>query len=93
MCNLKTNEQTPMIRSQLYWLVMKLVEVLHVAKDNVFLVDNTRRNLLHTAGHLPQVRLHKQTQRSGIKQIPRNLTVKKSFDVRASNRRILFRNE
>lgn len=47
-------------RSLLYWLVMKLVEVLHVPKDDVFLVDYTRRNLLHTAGHLPQVRLHKK---------------------------------
>lgn len=36
---------------------MKLVEVLHVAKDDVFLVDNARRYLLHAAGHLPQVGL------------------------------------
>lgn len=36
---------------------MELVEVLHVPKDDVLLVDYSCRNLLHTAGHLPQVRL------------------------------------
>lgn len=45
-----------------YWLVVKLVEVLHVSKDDVLLVDDARRNLLHTAGHLPQVCLGTSTQ-------------------------------
>lgn len=40
---------------------MELIEVLHVPEDDVLLVDNARRNLLHTASHLPQVRLHTQT--------------------------------
>lgn len=37
---------------------MKLIEILHVPKDDVLLVDNSWRNFLHTAGHFPQVRLH-----------------------------------
>lgn len=43
---------------RLYWLVMKLIEILHVPKDDVLLVDNSWRNFLHTAGHFPQVCLH-----------------------------------
>ena len=50
---------------------MELVEVLHVPKDDVFLVDNTRRNLLHATGHLPQVGLHKH--QSIIYQKPRTI--------------------
>lgn len=55
----RLHQQTLMVkktqcrRSVLHSLVVKLVKVLHVPKDDVFLVDNTRRNLFHTAGHLP----------------------------------------
>lgn len=38
---------------------MKLIEVLHVPKDDVFLVDDAMRNLLHATGHFPQVRLNR----------------------------------
>lgn len=38
-------------------LVMKVIYVLHVAKDDMLLVGDARRNLLHTVGHLPQVGL------------------------------------
>lgn len=41
--------------------MVELVEVLHVPKDDVLLVDNSSGNLLHAAGHLPQVRLQKDT--------------------------------
>lgn len=41
--------------------MVELVEVLHVPKDDVLLVDNPSGNLLHAAGHLPQVRLQKDT--------------------------------
>lgn len=41
--------------------MVELVEVLHVPKDDVLLVDNSSGNLLHAARHLPQVRLQKDT--------------------------------
>ena len=44
-------------------LVVELVEVLHVAEDDVFLVDDPWRNLLHPTGHLPQVRLERERER------------------------------
>lgn len=34
-------------------LVMKVINVLHVAKDDMLLVGDAWRNLLHTVGHLP----------------------------------------
>jgi hypothetical protein len=37
--------------------VVELVEVQHVAKDDVLFVDDAWRDLLNTAGHLPQVGL------------------------------------
>lgn len=43
-----------------YWLVVELVEILHVPKDDVLLVDDPRRDLLHATGHFPQVRLHRE---------------------------------
>lgn len=36
-------------------LVVEVVDVLHVAEDDVFLVGDACRNLLHAVGHLPQV--------------------------------------
>lgn len=39
-------------------LVVELVKVLHVPEDDVLLVDDPWRNLLHSAGHFPQVGLH-----------------------------------
>lgn len=38
-------------------LVMKVIYVLNVAKDDMLLVGDAWRNLLHTVGHLPQVGL------------------------------------
>lgn len=48
-------------------LVVELVEILHVAEDDVFFVDDSRRDFLHAAAHLPQVRLvkHNTTAHSG----------------------------
>ena len=43
--------------------MVELVEVLHVAEDDVFFVDDPWRNLLHPTGHLPQVRLERKRQR------------------------------
>lgn len=42
---------------------MELIEVLHVAEDDVLFVDDPRGNLLHTAGHLPKIRLQQHTKR------------------------------
>lgn len=36
-------------------LVVEVVDVLHVAEDDVLLVSDAHRNLLHAVGHLPQV--------------------------------------
>lgn len=36
---------------------MKVIDVLHVAEDDVLLVGDAWRNLLHPVGHLPQVGL------------------------------------
>lgn len=38
-------------------LVMKVINVLHVAKDDMLLAGDAWRDLLHAVGHLPQVRL------------------------------------
>lgn len=38
-------------------LVVEVVDVLHVAEDDVLLAGDACRNLLHAVGHLPQVRL------------------------------------
>lgn len=38
-------------------LVVKVIDVLHVAEDDVLLVGDAWRNLLHSVGHLPQVGL------------------------------------
>lgn len=43
-------------------LVVEVVDLLHVAEDDVLLVSDAWRNLLHAAGHLPQVGL-KETHR------------------------------
>lgn len=41
-----------------FLLVVEFIEVLHVSKDDVLLVDDSWRNLLNSTGHLPQVGLH-----------------------------------
>lgn len=41
---------------------MKIINLLYVPEDDVFLVDNRWWDLLHAASHLPQVRLHEDTQ-------------------------------
>lgn len=46
---------------------MELIEVHHVSKDDVFLVDDARRDLLYPTGHLPQVRLEGGGWREGIR--------------------------
>lgn len=40
-----------------YLLMVEFVEVLHVSKDDVLFIDDSWRNLLHSARHLPQVSL------------------------------------
>lgn len=37
--------------------MVEFIEVLHVAKDDVLLIDDSWRNLLNSTGHLPQVGL------------------------------------
>ena len=37
--------------------MVELKEVLHVPEDYVLLVDDPRRDLLHSTGHLPQIGL------------------------------------
>ena len=46
--------------------MVELVEVLHVAEDDVLLVDDPWGDLLHAAGHLPQVRLDTRTERTTV---------------------------
>lgn len=42
--------------------MVELVDVLHVAKDDVLFVDDPWWNLLHTAGHLPEICLQQSTK-------------------------------
>lgn len=37
--------------------MVEFIEVLHVAKDDVLLIDDSWRNLLNSTGHLPLVGL------------------------------------
>ena len=46
--------------------MVELVEVLHVAEDDVLLVDNPWWDLLYTTGHLPQVRLETRKKRTTV---------------------------
>lgn len=46
-----------------FLLVVEFVEVLHVSEDDVLLVDDSWRNLLDSAGHLPQVGLCTERRR------------------------------
>lgn len=48
-------------------LVMKVIYVLHVAKDDMLLVGDAWRNLLHAVGHLPQVGLTDRQIQTHIK--------------------------
>lgn len=41
-------------------LVVELVDFLHVPKDDEFFVDDAWGDLLHPAGHFPQVGLPKK---------------------------------
>ena len=43
-------------------LVMKVIDILDVAKDDVLLVEDASRDLLNPTGHLPQVCLHTDRQ-------------------------------
>lgn len=38
-------------------LVMKIVDLLDVAKDDMLFIKDPRGDLLHTTGHFPQVGL------------------------------------
>lgn len=40
-----------------FLLMVEFIKVLHVSKDDVLLVEDPWRNLLHSTGHLPQVGL------------------------------------
>lgn len=44
-------------------LVVEVVDLLHVAKDDVLLVGDARRKFLHAVGHLPQVVLTRQAEK------------------------------
>lgn len=48
---------------------MEVVDVLHVAEDDVLLAGDARRNLLHTVGHLPQVRLRNTITVSDLQEL------------------------
>ena len=37
--------------------MVKFIEVLHVSKDDVLLVDDSWRNFLNSTGHFPQIGL------------------------------------
>lgn len=50
-------------------LVVEVVDVLHVAEDDVLLAGDARRNLLHTVGHLPQVRLRNTITVSDLEEL------------------------
>lgn len=56
-------------------LVVEVVNVLHVAEDDVLLAGDACRNLLHTVGHLPQVCLRNTVT-------VKNLIMKVHSDVR-----------
>lgn len=45
-----------------FLLIVEFKEVLYVSKDDMLLVDNSWRNLLHPTGHLPQVGLQGSRQ-------------------------------
>lgn len=47
-------------------LVVEVVDVLHVAKDNLLLVGDAWRNFFHPIGHLPQVRLTGRGTERGV---------------------------
>lgn len=51
-------------------LVVEVTDLLHVAEDDMLLVGDACRNLLHTAGHLPQVgltdvQINRQSKQTG----------------------------
>ena len=48
---------TPLKPSTTNLLVMKIVDLLDVAKDDMLLIKDPRGDLLHTTGHFPQVGL------------------------------------
>lgn len=58
------------LRGFFFVLVVEFVEVLHVSEDDVLLVDDSWRNLLHSAGHLPQVGLPRDNKKDE-KKLPR----------------------
>lgn len=45
-------------------LVVELVDLQHVSEDHELLVHDAGRDLLHAAGHLPQVGLPEETEGS-----------------------------
>lgn len=42
-------------------LMMEFIKILHVPKDDVLLIEDSRGDLLHPARHLPQVSLQEAT--------------------------------
>lgn len=52
--NLRFSIKSP---KRCFLLMVEFIEVLHVAKDDVLLIDDSWRNLLNSTGHLPQVGL------------------------------------
>ena len=41
---------------------MEIIDFLNIPKDDVLLVDDSRRDLFHSTCHLPVVRLQRRTQ-------------------------------
>ncbi len=59
--------------------MVEFIEILHVSEDDVLLVDDSWRNLLNTAGHLPQVGLHGEKKYMMGKKRQKQLNASKRF--------------
>lgn len=50
-------------------LIMEFIDLLHVSKNNVLFVDNTRWNLLNATCHFPEICLIKRKKQKGEEQL------------------------
>lgn len=72
---------------------MEIINLLDVAKDDVLLVDDARRNLLYSTCHLPQVRLDRRaTQETSHAKMSYNQSLQKKmyFSFLDSHPHLLF---
>lgn len=61
----KIDSQCDLSPDSCFLLMMELIEVLHVSKDDVLLVDDSWRNLLNSTGHFPQIGLQREKEEMG----------------------------